>query len=121
MLGVALNPMPAKTNGKFGQAPTTVVAGAFRRAWARAMDFGFGGRGMPDAAVGFSGDLGGANAQRALGQDRSHDASHRIFRAPGLVYDPPVLGHPLRRIRPAVAHYTREIPGWDTASSHTGR
>ncbi len=52
---------------------------------------------MVKEAVRFPGDLDG----RVDGHAVRHDAAQHVFRAPGLVYDPPVHGHPLRRPPPA--------------------
>lgn len=56
---------------------------------------------MPEEAVRLSGDLDSRVDGQAVFHDLRHDAAQHVFRAPGLVYDPPVHGQPLRRPLPA--------------------
>jgi len=64
---------------------------------------------MLEDAVGFPGEPGGLADRNAVHSGDRHDAPHRIFRAPGLVYEPPASGQPLRRRRPAAAPQTADF------------
>jgi hypothetical protein len=99
----ALKDAPTSKSGRFQPTPIAVVAQAIRRAWARVAEFRAGERRMLEDAVEFQMGLEGLAVPHAARQDERHDSPHRTFRAPGLVYDPPVNGNPLRRRRPGPA------------------
>jgi hypothetical protein len=98
-----LKVVPTAPCGGFPPASTAVVSQALRRAWSRIAEIAAGERRMLGDAVGFSVDVGGLAERQGARPDDPHESSHRVFRAPGLVYDPPASGQPLRRRRPAAA------------------
>ena len=102
MLGHALKPTPTPTIAGLRQAPITVVAGALRRAWTRLAVFGADERRALGEAVGLHGAVDELLVRDTVHAGALGGGPHHVFRAPGLVYDPPAQGFALRRSRPPV-------------------
>ncbi len=101
MLSPTLKRSPAETHGTPHPTPIAVVAGAFRRAWVRVVELGHGDRRAPRRASNYSGDLDSLLAEHDIRHARHVDGSHRVFKAPDLVYSPPAHRLPVRGSRPA--------------------
>jgi hypothetical protein len=109
---------PTAFSGRFRPTPVAVIAQAVRRVWARVAGIGGGERSMLEDAVRLPGDLDSRVDAPATCHDLRHDAAPHVFKAPGLVYDPPVHGQPLRRPLPAgEAHAGIFAPGRGSRSS----
>ena len=109
---------PTAFSGRFWPTPVAVIAQAVRRVWARVAGIGGGERSMLEEAVRFPGDLDSRDDAHAARHDLRHAAAQHVFRPPGLIYDPPVHGQPLRRPLPAgEAHAGIFAPGRGSRSS----
>lgn len=116
MLIVALKRSPAETYGMPQPTPITIVAGAFRRALVRVFEIGRRDRDALERAIEYSGDLDCLLAQHDVRHAKHVDGSRRVFRAPELVYFPPVHRQPVRGSRtkgaaaanaPRLGHHSR--------------
>jgi|CZKI01.1.fsa_nt_gi hypothetical protein len=105
MLCVAMKRSPTETHGRLDSTPVAVVADAVRRAWARIVERVNGERSLLEHAATYSGDLDSLLVRHAVRHGRSQDGYHRVFRAPDLVYDPPVRVQPVRGSRLAAVSF----------------
>ena len=103
MLLFAVKRTPSITCGSLHPTPIAVVAGAFSRAWIRIAERIYGGHRMLEDAMICSGELDSLLVQHAVRHGISQDGSHRVFRAPNLVYRPSVRIGPNRASRSAFA------------------
>ena len=103
MLLVAMKRTPSVTYGSLHPTPIAVVAGAFFRAWARIAERVNGGRRVLERAMICSGELDSLLVQHAVRHGMSQDGTHRVFRAPDLVYCPSARIGPRRAGRTAYA------------------
>ena len=110
MLIVALKRSPAETYGRPQPTPITIVAGAFRRALVRVLEIGRRDRDALERAIEYPGDLDCLLAQHDVRHAKHVDGSRRVFRAPDLVYSPPVHGGRTRDAAasgPRIGHHSR--------------
>jgi hypothetical protein len=109
MISPTLKRSPAETYGRAHLTPTAVVAGAFRRAWVRAIVLFRRDHDALKRVIEYSGDVDILLAQHDVRHARHVDGSRRVFKAPDLVYSPPAprsasRGNPSAAERNPVAH-----------------
>lgn len=102
MLSATLKRSRAETYGTPHPTPMAVIAGAFRRAWVRVAGLGHGESRALVRVAAYSGDLDTLLAQHDVRHARPAEGSHRVFRAPGIVYSPPAHRLPVRGSRSVV-------------------
>jgi hypothetical protein len=116
MLCIAMKRSPAKAHGRLDSTPVAIVAGAIRRAWARIVERIDGESRLLKHAAIYSDDLDNLLVQHAVRHGRNQDGSHRIFRPPDLVYDPPVRMQSVRESRPAAGSVASASKAWHDSS-----
>jgi hypothetical protein len=117
MLCVAMKRTPAESYGRFAPTPFAVFTDIVRCAWYRVVERVNSDRCLLEQATIYSGDLDSLLIRHAERHGRHQNGSLRVFRAPVLVYDPPVRMWPVRERRFAAVSFvgaskTGHDPSW---------